>query len=119
MSEKIPNVVDSQKIERREIPPENIPNESEITAKLAEVLSGREYSQKRKVEDEEGIVCWDLMTTEPNGDTLEISYDRAKVLKNGTIAKSRITHTLFDSEGMPCSAGTQYDYENGVWLECL
>jgi hypothetical protein len=120
MNEKPPvNTTEVSASENKEIQRESIPDEFEVVAKLTEILSGREYREKRKIEDAEGLVCWDIETIEASGDVLEISYDRSKVLKNGVVAKSRITHTLFDTEGMPCGAGTQLDYENSAWVECL
>jgi hypothetical protein len=120
MNEKAPiNTAETSTSENREMQREGIPDEVEVVAKLTEVLSGREYREKRKIEDAEGLVCWDIETIDDSGDVLEISYDRSKVLENGVVSKSRITHISFDTEGMPCGAGTQYDYENGVWVERL
>ncbi len=107
MSENIPTIESS---------PEKNPNEGEVLNQFEKILGTREYQEIAKVEDEEGLLSWDIQTTEEGtGDRVDIGYIRGKVLPNGVVTVPRINQTLYYKE-VPCGAGIQYDYVNGEWV---
>ncbi len=113
MSE-IPNTVEKG-------PEANIPNERIVFNKFDEIVDGRSFEEKVKsrVEDEDGggLIRCEVVSTSVDGSQLDIDYNRGKTAKGGEILKSRITQTLYGTDGYPCGAGTQFDYIDGEWVE--
>lgn len=108
----------SENLDLNESIPNGVPNEREVFNKFEEILGAREFIDKGKVEDEIGLVTWDIETTDELGDQIDITYARAKKLttRDGFLMRpSRIHQTLY-SNGIPCGVGTQYDFINGQWV---
>ncbi len=104
-----------EKIPTQEELNEEVPSESEVRRQIDVLLDTRPVSKEKKIEDEVGLCTWDVQTVDTDGEPLEISYQRGMVFENGVVTHSRITQTLF-SQGVPCGAGTQYDFVEGEWV---
>lgn len=97
--------------------PNNAPSEREVFNKFEELANGRgiEEVEKRRKEDEEGLVRCEVVTTDETGARLELEFNRGKTAVGGEVLLSRITQTTFTADGMPCGSGDQYDYFDGEW----
>ena len=98
---------------------EKIPSEREVAGRFEKILAGREFSELQKVEDEDGLYVWDVQTTDDDGDRVDICYKRAGTSATGVIEISAIHQALYTSDGIPCGAGTQFEYIDGRWKETV
>jgi hypothetical protein len=98
---------------------EQSPTLDKVLEGFDKFLEGAEITKVLKqVEDENGLFIYDVEAKLPNGDTVECLYKRSRTLEvGGTEVPSRIHTILYDSEGMPSSAGQQFDYIGGEWVE--
>jgi hypothetical protein len=93
-----------------------VPLEREVYNQFDFILEGRSFTEINRVEDENGLLVLDIVSTDAVGDRLDISYQRMRNFQSGAVGLSRITQTLYLGD-TPCSAGTQYNYVDGEWIE--
>ena len=107
----------SEKINPFEAAPEQFPNQEEVSDKIEEILDGRPGTEIKKRGDETGIFVWIVETVDRDGDKLGIWYQRGTF--DQKIINPRIHTVRYDSAGVPCGAGAQYDFAAGKWHEVL
>ncbi len=103
---------------------ESIPTEAEIEELFNRLLDGREYTDRRKLEDEFGIYLWEIetamseeekaMLNEPEG-TKEYAYTRKGPHAAGNPTETTIKSMYFDVDGMPLREGTSGRIKDGEW----
>jgi hypothetical protein len=108
-----------------EAAPERIPTEAEIKEHFDRPLEGREYTDRRKLEDEFGVYLWEVETaiteeeatliSEETG-TKEYAYTRKGPHAGGNPKQTTINHAYFDEMGMPCGGGTTGQLKDGEWV---
>lgn len=104
----------NEKIKSIDNQSENIPSIKEVALKFEKILDGREFTELKKIEDEEGLYIWEIETTDDDGDRLTMEFKRAGESETGVASDSRIRETLY-VEDVPCGAGDQYIYINSDW----
>ena len=100
-------------------PEANRPNERIVFNKFEDIVGGRSFKEdeRRRIEDEEGLVRCEIISTAEDGTQLDIEFNRGKVAAGGEVLESRITQTLYNLKGFPCGAGLQFDYIDSEWVE--
>ncbi len=119
----------SESIPTPESGAEQFPSKDRVLEGFDKFLEGAEITKvQEEVEDEQGLLIYDVEARLPNGDTIECCYKRAhstlpEPYKNkpgsnsGMEAPSRITTTILSEEPPYGSTGPQYDYINGEWVQ--
>ncbi|OGY99143.1 MAG: hypothetical protein A2945_04255 [Candidatus Liptonbacteria bacterium RIFCSPLOWO2_01_FULL_52_25] len=88
---------------------EAIPTEGEVRA-VFEQLTGGEFVEVRKAEDENGLYLWDVRA----GDT-EYSYMRKGRHPIGGEASHTAIHATFFDGGMPTGGEGVAEFVDGAW----
>jgi len=104
--------------------PERIPTEIEIKEHFDRLLEGREYIDRRKLEDEQGIYLWEVTTIltpeecatiEESEGTKEYTYTRKGPHAAGNPIQTTINFSYYDAAGMPVGGGSAAQLINGTW----
>lgn len=94
MNEKPPSVENA---------PESIPTSEQVAAVFEQLVEGKEYTETRKLEDENGLYLWDIELPDKSGEGIvEYSYRRGRPTE-GQLPGFRIDVTYYDAQGRPIS----------------
>lgn len=111
MHEGAPNIEGGQ---------ERFPSREEIKAQFDLILAGKDYTELRVKEGEDGVDLYEIETTDESGDRVEYNYQRAKndykdpsVPTTGRFSAS-IHKTVYDGD-MPVSGECVANYLDGNW----
>jgi len=105
--------------------PEKIPTEAEIKEHFDRLLEGREYTDRRKLEDERGVYLWEVETAiteeeavaiSEEGGTKEYTYRRKGPHAGGNPSDTNIDFAYFDGMGMPVGGGNVSKLKDGEWV---
>lgn len=98
--------------------PERIPSKEEVLALIKNLAGGKELSERRILEDEQGVYVWELEVKTDEGMT-EYGYMRKgphrQSENHGGALTTAIHATLFDADGMPYSGGNVAELVDGEW----
>jgi hypothetical protein len=93
---------------------EHIPSAEEVHAELKEII-GQEYTEVRKIEDEQGLIILEVVVPGENeGDTNEYAYMRKGKYQGSGITETNI-HVTYYSGGQPISGTNVARYIDGKW----
>lgn len=94
--------------------PEHIPTPEEVHSVFRELI-GKEYSEKRKLEDEKGLYILEVEALgDSEGAVNEYAYMRKGHYPEGGITVSEI-HVTFYVNGVPISGTSAARYVQGQW----
>lgn len=98
--------------------PEHIPSKEEVLAVIKNLAGEKELSERRILEDEQGVYVWELEVKTAEGMT-EYGYMRKGSHRQGEDHGGALTTaihaTLFDADGMPYSGGNVAELVDGEW----
>lgn len=102
--------------------PEHIPTAEEVLALFEKLVGEEKFSERRKLEDEQGLYLWEIEIAQEDGGTTEYSYARkgdykARGLAGGSASETAIHVTFFDSEGIPYNGYPVRKLRDGKWIE--
>lgn len=97
---------------------EKFPSMEKVLEGFEKIIGSAETKVLKQTEDEHGLFIYDVEAKLPNGDTVECCFKRARTLEVGGIkVPSRIHTMIYDTDGMPSSAGQQFDLIGEEWVE--
>ncbi|MFH0988119.1 MAG: hypothetical protein V1763_01975 [Parcubacteria group bacterium] len=101
---------------------EHIPNAEEVLALFERLVGESKFSERRKLEDEQGLYLWEIEIAQDDGSITEYSYIRKgnykeRGLAGGSALETAIHVTYFDDEGMPISGHSLFKLINDKWIE--
>lgn len=109
MSEREPN--------QFEVEPEHIPSPEEVQSLFRE-LSGKEFVETKRVDDEKGLVILEVeVAGETEGQIIEYAYRRTLRYLQGAKTKADVPeiHTTVYEDGMPITGTSAARYIEGAW----
>lgn len=93
---------------------EVIPTPEEVRAVFEQLAGERKFTERRKLEDEQGIYLWEIAIAEDGGASTEYQYMRKGVHGKIQAAETVVNEVTFDSDGMPTGgAGSVAKMVNG------
>ncbi len=104
-----------------EASPEHIPTPEEVRALFEKFIEGKEYTERRKLEDENGLYLLEVeLPADADGGHTEYSYIRKGDYKSqgkpgGSSAETVMNVTFFDSDGIPTGGNSVATLVNGEW----
>ena len=94
--------------------PEHIPTPEEVRSVFSELI-GKEYSEKRKLEDEKGLYTLEVEALgDLEGEVNEYAYMRKGCYPEGAITVTEI-HVTYYVNGAPISGTSAAPYVEGKW----
>lgn len=91
--------------------PEKVPTPEDVEVAFEQLIGGERYEEIRKLEDEEGLYLWDVVS---GGN--EYSYMRKGQYAEGQASESAIHVTFFDDSGVPCGGHSVAKFVNGSFI---
>ncbi len=93
---------------------EHIPTPEEVHSVFSELI-GKKYSEKRKLEDEEGLYILEVVALgDSEGEVNEYAYMRKGRYPEGAITATEI-HVTYYVDGVPISGTSAARYVEGKW----
>lgn len=89
--------------------------ETEIEQKFQQYLNGKEYTTRKKLEDENGIYMWEIEIKNDDGTTTEYTYSKKGKWVNQSRQKTAIHITNFDETGFPLGGKSLALFICGEW----
>jgi len=93
---------------------ESIPTAEEVHAIFERLIRGARYKELRKLEDERGLLLWEIVVPGKDGKT-EYEYMRKGHHSGGQTADTAIHAVYYNRDGMPRSGHQVATYTNGEW----
>lgn len=91
--------------------PDHLPTPEQLHSIFEQLAKGREYTETRKLEDENGVTLWEIEFSRPEqDDVVEFSYRRPK--QDGDPIE--IDVTIYE-DGMPVNGDKAAFFINGKW----
>jgi len=120
ISKKPEHASEESKIEKEN--PERILTAEEVLALLEKLAGEAKFSERRKLENEQGLYLWEIEIAQEDGGTTEYSYIRKgnykeRGLAGGSALETAIHITYFDNEGMPISGHSVSKLMDGKWID--
>ena len=94
---------------------ESIPTPEEVKSVFEQLVGEKNYEDRRKLEDEQGLYLWEIVIPTEDG-SMEYSYMRKGRHAEGGEASATAVHvTFFDEDGMPVGGHSVAKYIDGEW----
>ncbi|MFH2104634.1 MAG: hypothetical protein ABII72_00150 [Parcubacteria group bacterium] len=93
---------------------ESIPTPEEVQSVFEQLVGGEEFTDRRKLEDEQGLYLWEIIVSREDGD-VEYSYARKGRHGKEQASATAIGAYFFNKGGIPISGTTAARYEEGKW----
>lgn len=105
---KVPNIEGENK-------PEHIPTPEEVSSIFKE-LTEKEYTEVRKLEDEQGLYLYEVkIQGDSTDEETEYAYMRKGQYKEGSSTATEI-HITYFKDGTPVSGTSVARYVDGKWI---
>lgn len=99
--------------------PEQVPSEAEVRGLLMEFIGNAEWTERRKLEDTDGLYLLELVVKRHDGGTTEYQYQRKGRFPGRERQEAKVTRidsVTFDVDGFSVGGGPLlYLNEDGVW----
>jgi hypothetical protein len=94
---------------------ESIPTSEDIQSVFEELLEGKEYETRRKLEDEQGLYLWEIEISEEDGHTEYLYMRKGRYEEGGQASDTAIHIAFFDEDDFPISGSSVAKYMEGEW----
>lgn len=104
-----------------EVSLEHIPTPEEVRTLFEKFIEGKEYTDRRKLEDEQGLYLWEIeLPADADGGHTEYSYVRkgdykAQGKPGGSSAETVMNVTFFDNDGIPTGGHCMAELVDAEW----
>jgi len=101
---------------------EHLPTSEEVLELFEKLVGEVKFSERRKLEDEQGLYLWEIEIVQEDGGTTEYSYIRKgnykeRGLAGGSASETAIHVTYFDDQGVPISGHSTCKLIDDKWIE--